>query len=157
MLDGSIRRRGAEMDYTEAAAELLRNMQMLHKSRPQKKIAESLQGEIFVLHYLFSRGDDVVPGEISNTMDISSARIAATLNSLESKGFLTREIDKNDRRRILVRLTPEGKAVAQKHQWAVIQNTAEMLSFLGEEDTKEYIRITCKLASICEKEMHCEE
>jgi DNA-binding MarR family transcriptional regulator len=130
-------------------------MLLLRKTSPQKKIAESMQGEIFVLKYLFRKGDTVVPGDISDTMGISSARTAAALNNLEHKGFVTREIDKDDRRRILVKITPEGKAFAQKHLQDVIQNTAEMLSLLGEEDAKEYIRITEKLADICGNQMSC--
>lgn len=136
------------MDYIELATKFLQNMQLLHKSRPQKKITESMQGEIFVLHYLFHQGDDVVPGEISNIMNISSARTAAALNSLERKGFIIRDIDKNDRRRILIRLTEEGRDSAQKHQQELIQNTVKMLRLLGDDDAREYIRITGKLAEL---------
>ncbi|MDR0840274.1 MAG: winged helix DNA-binding protein [Christensenellaceae bacterium] len=141
------------MDYTELAAQLLQTMRLLHKTGPQKKIAGSMQGETFVLRYLFRRGSDVAPGEISSTMDISSARIAAALNSMEQKGLVTREIDKNDRRKILVKLTPAGCALAQRHQRDVIENAATMLRLLGDEDAREYIRITAKLADICKNKM----
>jgi len=136
------------MDYSQLAAELLLKMQALRKMKPQKNIHESLQGESFVLHYIAHHGSDVLPGEISSEMDVSSARVAAALNSLENKGLITRQIDRNDRRRILVRLTPEGKETADRHQRKVVEGAAKMLALLGEDDAREYVRITGRLAEM---------
>ncbi len=134
------------MDYRELASELLNNLHALHKVRPQRNTSEVLRGEEFVLNYL-SRCDDVLPGEIGDEMNVSSARIAQTLNSLEKKGFITRRIDVNDRRKILVSITPAGKELAVKSQAAMIESIAETLEMLGETDAKEYVRIMNKLAT----------
>ena len=134
------------MDFTELAVELIGKMGVLRKARPQKHIAESLHGEAFVLGYIALKGEAVLPGEICQEMDVSTARVAATLNSLEKKGLITRQIDKNDRRKILVMVTDNGKILAKKHQQKVVSIAAKMLELLGEHDAKEYIRITGKLA-----------
>ena len=136
------------MDYSELAFELLEKMQTLRKAKPQKNINDALHGEAFVLNFIAVHGDEALPGEISQEMDVSSARIAQALNSIERKGWITREIDRNDRRKIIVRLTAEGKTEADKHQRFIVGLTAKMLSLLGEEDAKEYIRITSKLAEL---------
>lgn len=136
------------MDYMELAEKLFQNMYLLRKSRPQRKMTESMQGETFVLRYISQHEGSVVPGEISAIMDISSARIAATLNSLEKKGLITRQIDTNDRRRILVRLTQAGKDLAEEHHQSVMEGGARLLSLLGEQDAMEYVRITGRLAEL---------
>ena len=136
------------MDYTTMAQRLLDKMHMLRKASPHKHINESLQGEAFILHYIASHGVDVLPGEISGEMNVSSARIAAALNSLEGKGLITRQIDLNNRRQILVNITPEGKALADKQQATVMKGASKMLALLGEQDAREYVRITCRLAEI---------
>jgi len=136
------------MDYAFLAAEMLEKMQSLRKASPQKFIDEALHGEAFVLHIITRCGGAVQPSEISSEMNVSSARVAQTLNSIEKKGWITRQIDLNDRRRILVRLTPEGKIAAENQYRKVTGLAAKMLSALGEEDAKEYIRITGKLAEI---------
>jgi len=142
------------MDYEALAIEMLGKMQALRKTRPQKHINESLHGEAFVLHYIAQRGGNVLPGEISGEMNVSSARVAVALNSLESKGLITRQIDTSDRRKILVRITPEGKALEEKHQRIVIEGAAKLLALLGERDAVEYIRITGRLAELsCDWEM----
>jgi len=136
------------MDYAALADKLLDSMQALHKARPQKHINESLHGEAFVLRFIASHGSDVLPGDISGEMNVSSARIAAALNSLESKGLITRRIDLSDRRKILVAITPEGKVLARQQHQAVVAGAAKMLALLGERDAAEYVRITGKLAEI---------
>jgi DNA-binding MarR family transcriptional regulator len=88
----------------------------------------------------------VIPSEISNEVGISTARVAATLNSLESKGWVTRKIDVNDRRRILVEMTPEGKEQVEKHFQMIMNTTTNMLEYLGEHDANEYVRIMKRLA-----------
>ena len=139
------------MDYRDLAAGLLSQLPELHRARPQKDIDEALRGEAFVLHFIASRGGDVLPGEISHEMDVSSARVAAALNRLEDKGFITRRIAQNDRRKILVSVTEEGKAESETHQRAVLEIAAGMLSRLGEYDAREYVRITGKLVQIISK------
>lgn len=136
------------MDFEKLSEEFLRNNRLLHKARPHKNINDAFQGEAFILHFIAENGDNVLPGEISNVMDVSSARVATALNSLENKGLVTRQIDKEDRRRILVSLTQKGKDVANEHRQIVIKATAKMLGLLGEHDAKEYVRITERLAEI---------
>lgn len=142
------------MDYTELAVELIQKMKVLHRAKSQKNMNGALQGEQFVLHYLLHQGGDVLPGEISNEMDVSSARVATALNSLENKGLITRQIDKSDRRRIIVSLTAKGRDAAKKHKQAIVQEMAEVLALLGEEDAKEFIRIIGRLVEIAPNHKH---
>ena len=137
------------MDYSEMASALIKNLFHLKKNGPQKHIQNSMHGESVVLRFLSEADTDgVIPSQISTEMNISSARITATLNSLENKGFITRSIDVCDRRRIVVLLTQEGRAYAQQDMQQLLDITAKMLSFLGENDAAEYVRITGKLADM---------
>jgi len=136
------------MDYEKLAMEMFNNLQSLRKEAPQKNIDEALKGEAFVLNYIAKHKEEVLPGEICDAMNVSTARIAQTLNSMEKKGWVTRQIASNDRRKILVKLTPEGKQIADNQYQIIIDITAKMLASLGEKDAKEYVRITGRLADI---------
>lgn len=133
------------MDYNELAEEFMRHLHMLHRARPHKQMNESMQGEAFVLQYLSMHEGSALPSEISNVMEISSARVAAALNGMERKGMITRQIDPSDRRRILVNLTADGLKLAEERRQEVMRETSKLLSMLGEEDAREYVRITIKL------------
>ena len=143
------------MIYDELAQSFMEIMYTLRSTEPPKVINESMRGEQFALQYIYQQKKQVLPSEICQYMHISSARVAATLNSLEKKGLITRQIDKNDRRRILVKLTPQGKEAAQSHQQQVLEKTSKMLKTLGEHDAQEFIRILEILARTMAKHKHC--
>ena len=136
------------MDYFELAKEMMQNMQLLSRAGQQKSINDCVHGEAFVLYFVKQKQGGIVPGDISEAMGISTARVAAALNSLEGKGYVTREIDKGDRRRIIVKLTPEGREYADEQEKFYMGMITEMLTALGERDAAEYVRITGKLAAI---------
>ncbi len=134
------------MDYTNLAREYMQVMHHMRNKNGQKKIHDSMHGENFMLSYISRRQGGIIPSEISNEMGITSARIAAALNSLEAKGLITRRIDTEDRRRILVDLTEAGREQAKKHYEMIMNITVNMLQYLGEEDATELVRIMKKLA-----------
>ncbi|HZK34910.1 MAG TPA: MarR family transcriptional regulator [Bacillota bacterium] len=136
------------MNYTELAKRFLHNSHQFKSYGHHQKIEESMQGEIFVLFYVSRQNNFTLPSEIGAEMNISSARVAAILNNLEKKGLITRQIDKSDRRKIIVELTKKGSEKAEKHNQTVISLTAQMLESLGEQDAKELVRITGRLAEL---------
>ncbi len=134
------------MDYGKLAHDYMEVMYQMRKRRAQKKLSDSFHGENFVLFYISQNEGNVIPSDISNEMGITSARIAAALNSLEGKGMILRKIDSADRRRILIELTDLGREEAQKKHQMIMGITTQMLQYLGEDDAKEFIRILRKLA-----------
>ena len=134
------------MDYNKLAAELMSCMMSVRRIKPHKHMEEALHGEGFVLGYIAHHGGNALPGEIGHHMKVSTARIATALNNLEKKGLISRRIDPNDRRQILVGITQEGRELTDRHQRHVMEDTAKMLEYLGEHDAKEYVRIMRRLA-----------
>ena len=134
------------MDYENLAHDYMEVMSRMGKRNAQKKLNDSMHGEQFMLFCISKHEGSVIPSEISNEMGISTARIAAALKNLESKGMITRIIDKNDRRKILVNLTEAGYEQAKQHYSMIMNITTNMLQYLGEKDAKEFLRIMKKLA-----------
>lgn len=134
--------------YTGLAKQFVCNSYRFRRHTQQKKVDETMQGEAFVLVYAKMRNGCILPSEIGNEMNISSARIAAVLNSLESKGLITRKTDPNDRRRVPVELTQKGKALGEQYYHMILGVTTRMLSALGEHDARELVRITGRLADL---------
>lgn len=134
------------MDYKSLALEFLEAMSQVHGRNTQKQVNDSLNGENFVLMYISEHEGNVIPSDISNAMGTTAARIAAALNSLEGKGLVSRRIDTEDRRRILVDLTDAGRERVQQQNQLRIDFTTNMMEYLGEEDARAYIRIMKKLA-----------
>ena len=134
------------MDYEDLAAELMRTMRALGAAKRLGSVQEGVQGEAFILHLIRESGSDVLPSMISEAMRISSARVAAALNSLENKGMITREIDIEDRRRIIVKITEKGIEHAEEQKKRHIAKIKDILVMMGDRDAKEFVRLLGRLA-----------
>lgn len=53
------------------------------------------------------------PSSLANELQLSPSRLSRILDSLETRGFLTRSISEADRRTILINLTAEGQKMVE--------------------------------------------
>jgi len=139
------------MDYEDLAKEFIQNMQntrSAHAANRQKSFQDGVRGEVFVLLCIKEEQGRTIPSRISDVTGVSSARVAMVLNSLEEKGMITREIDVEDRRKIIVRITPKGTDHLEEWQKKHIEDIREILESLGEDDAKELVRIIGRIAEI---------
>lgn len=103
------------------------------------------QGTAFALNYLYMQEKGRHPKDISDSLGVSRARIAALLNHMEEQGLIRRDNDTEDNRRIIVTLTEHGRKKIQDMRKQVLFETAKMLEAIGPEDVQEYIRISEKI------------
>lgn len=137
------------MDTKALAVEMLKKTGELMKTNfwPEKANA-FLHGEMFILNYMVHHGESVIPSQLAAAMNTSSARVAMALKSLESKGCITRSIDKLDRRKVNVSLTPRGRELVENQRKEIQEKLELIVRRLGEEDVREYIRIVSRMAEI---------
>ncbi len=107
-------------------------------------VADASGGEFFVLSLLLHSAPSC-PSELSRSMGVSSARIAALLKHLEQKGFVQRRTDEHDERRVIVSLTGAGRELICKRRREAIERVAAALRSLGEDDAREYVRLQQKM------------
>ena len=136
------------MSIEEKVAELFQLTETFPRKAPQNWLGEFNRGEFFILNYLYANGGSACPSKMSNAMQTSTARIAAALNGLENKGWITREPDEEDRRKKLVLLTPKGAEYIKSCREKAYKKITKLLMELGEEDAAEYIRLTKKMVDI---------
>jgi MarR family transcriptional regulator, organic hydroperoxide resistance regulator len=139
------------MDYQALALKMVESMYIISKNRPQRELGKSMRGEAFVMQYITLRGGPVAPSDMSQFMNISTARMAVALNGLEKKGLVTRRIDPADRRRILVDLTEKGREFATRQHNHMITHTVRVMEKLGEQDAVEFVRILGRLADMVDE------
>jgi DNA-binding MarR family transcriptional regulator len=84
--------------------------------------------------------------EMREYLCVSKAAVSQMVGALERKGFVTRETDPGNRRRIIVSLTEQGeealKAVHQEFDYYV----TEIIARFGETDMRQLIRLVGRLA-----------
>ncbi|MCL2862310.1 MAG: MarR family transcriptional regulator [Firmicutes bacterium] len=138
------------MNYFELAVKSIEIELGLQKLRSKASFSDELKGELVAMYFIEKYRDEgsISPKKLSEEMGVTSAYIANVLNGLEGKGYITREIDKGDRRQIIVQMTKEGKDILQEKKQMFFGKTALLLEKMGEEDAKNYIRIKEKILNI---------
>jgi DNA-binding MarR family transcriptional regulator len=111
------------------------------------------KGELFVLRLLAKRDDTALPSELSTALNSSTGRISALLGTLEKKGQIERNIDKSNRRNILVNITETGRERIEAELAKIRNNLTQIFTEMGESDTLEFIRLAECFFSISQKYM----
>lgn len=83
-------------------------------------------------------------GALAEMIGSDPPYVSITLRELQSRGYLVRTEDPQDRRRRLVALTDEGRAIAARAERALATPPTEF-AVLSEEDVRTLGRIVAKL------------
>ncbi len=130
---------------TDELIEIFEEISQYHR----KKFDFFLFGESAILIYLLRKKNEKrTPSDLSESLNITSARVAASLNNLETKGFITREIDTEDRRKINIYLTDSGLEEALKTSKIQNDKITFLFNELGQNDSKELIRLLIRVKQI---------
>jgi DNA-binding MarR family transcriptional regulator len=86
-------------------------------------------------------GQPVLTGEVAARMHITSGTITSLLDNLERKGYIVRSADENDRRRVLVDITPAAQAVLDQALPAVQQTAKRVMDRLGVQRQQDLLDI----------------
>lgn len=139
------------MNYEIIAEEIFSKLRNNYKDSLNKLLSEFTSGEIGVLGYLVFEKDKVTSGELSEKLNVSTARVASILNSLENKGYIKRTNDNLDKRKTLVTITNKGEKLAYSVKRELTSKIINVIKEVGEEDIKEYIRISLKIENVLNK------
>ncbi|MBO5620145.1 MAG: transcriptional regulator [Butyrivibrio sp.] len=136
------------MDYKKMAEELLNINAGLLRVSANRMMDRFVRGELFVLNYLIQHDGTAFPKDLSNAMEVSTARIAALLNQIEKKGWIIRSTDGEDNRQTIITLTEAGKSEVEDTRRDIVQEVVKMLKGIGAEDANELLRIERKIMKI---------
>lgn len=109
-------------------------------------------GEMMLMKMIASK---VMPsGKSANVSDLhdehhmTKSAVSQILNTLESKGYVKREIDRSDRRKIAVMLTDHGWKTLKQARICMDQELDKVITRLGEDDTHKLIELLIRLKEI---------
>ena len=98
-----------------------------------------------VLSMLADAPGPLAPGEIRDRLLVSGPTVTGLLDGLEAGGYLSRERDPGDRRRLLVSLTAAGRELADRFRPAVHAAERPWLECLSEPERKSLLRLLGKV------------
>lgn len=145
------------MSFAEVAEQELIRLMIQNRNSAFSRLEKSNQGERIVIKFLDRVDEPTSPKSLAESLNLSSARIAVVLGSLEKKGQIVRTIDPNDRRRINVTLTECGKKSAKHDKKEIRDKIIRIFEQMGEKDTEKFIELTTKFVDYSQKLAQKEE
>ncbi|MCD7813126.1 MAG: MarR family transcriptional regulator [Lachnospiraceae bacterium] len=77
--------------------------------------------------------------DIQEMLDIQAGSVSELISKLESKGFLVRQRDETDRRKVVISLTDRGKALEIKPQEEILSRRYSSLDEIQQEQLLELL------------------
>jgi MarR family transcriptional regulator, organic hydroperoxide resistance regulator len=136
------------MNDKELATKLLKDLWNNRPNRFNNFLDEFNKGEFGLLNYIYFETKEVSAGMLSEKLKVSTARIASILNSLEAKKLIKRKIGTDDKRKVVVEITAEGKKIIKKYQEEIVNKVSYIISRIGQEKAKQYFDIMLEINSI---------
>ena len=136
------------LGYVEKALLSLQEIMSNSHKNMLEDINRANKGELFILQFLAMHNTEVLPSELSAALQASTARISELLGALEKKGQIMRDIDKNNRRNILVTITDEGRHRVETEMTEMKNRMARIFTDMGEADTAEFIRLSRRFSEL---------
>lgn len=106
------------------------------------QVVEFLQGELYILHHMLEHGEGGInPSSLSDMLHISRPRVTTALAALRKKGYIETIVDEDDRRRLTVYLTKEGRKFIIGKQNHVEEYFISFIEKLGRDKANELISL----------------
>ncbi len=135
----------ATTEQIETVLELLKDS---HPANFFKRMDETSAGIGAVLRLLYEAGRTVTAGQISNFMNVSTARVAVLLKKMDAKGLITKETGSADARTTVVKLSDLGYETAEKMRADMYSQVGTVIDKLGMERVVEFAAISKEIRSI---------
>jgi DNA-binding MarR family transcriptional regulator len=113
-----------------------------------RAVMRDTKGVGALLSYLCFEHDGAAAGELARYLGVRSSRVANELKSLERKGLLERRCDGEDRRRILVFITPAGRALMEEQQQSLRRYLDAAVTRFGADDTDRLLELLGRFYSV---------
>ena len=132
---------------------LLRHSRATYGTAMRRALAEAGYDDIpgnglYLIGGLALGRDDIPLGQLIRELRISKQAAGQLVDTLVTRGYLERSMDKDDRRKLTVALTERGRAAAATQAAAREKVDAELLASVGQQDlsrTRRTLAVLCDL------------
>lgn len=104
-----------------------------------------LHSHIDVMAALYFNGKVLTPTELYDALVFSSGGMTKVLKRLESESYIVRELANDDKRRVLVSLTPLGTKIIEESLDDIRKSKDEFFKILDKKEKKQLRDILLKL------------
>src|SRR2546428_6140894 len=105
--------------------------------------------QFFLLAYLDQR-EVLTMSAIAQKMGHTTAAASGLVARLENLGYVMRSIARDDRRKVMVCITPKGSALVRRIREEMVGNLIKILEHLSPDEQKAWLQIYSKIYDYCQ-------
>jgi DNA-binding MarR family transcriptional regulator len=105
--------------------------------------------QFFLLTYLDLK-EVLTMSAIAQKMGHTTAAASGLVARLENLGYVMRSSVREDRRKVMVCITPKGSALVRRIREDMVGNLMKIMEHLSPEEQKAWLRIYSKIYNICQ-------
>lgn len=143
-----------QLEKNELAEELFNSIMRLRKysfNFCQEKILTSQEGYVLkALNYFQEKKSNVNSEFLCENLNLSPESLSRVVKHLREKGIIETSRDKNEHRRVQYFITFKGYEILKEFNVHFENIVSDIISSIGEEDAKHFIRILTKLFTTME-------
>lgn len=133
------------MNFREMQKEMKTLCKTDNWQRLMRLFDEGYKGMFVIMRILSESEGNVSAGVLAREMNVSTARIARALNTLEAKGFIKRESETGDARKVIIKLTAQGEKALEQRMREVEKIVEPLFYNLTEEELAKLFSLLKKL------------
>ena len=134
------------MPETASLAEAILAMSKKSWIEASRETAEITESEFLSLDYLVEVGTATV-GETQQHVKVVPAQMSRLLRRLESAGFVTSDINREDRRRVDITVTESGRAIHAKYRKAKLAPIVAALERRSHDEREAFMKLVNKMSA----------
>jgi MarR family transcriptional regulator, negative regulator of the multidrug operon emrRAB len=153
MMDEGIGRVSQVMPHMPAAEARLTRLLLMTGATMDEAVERELKpnkinhSDFLTLMILYSRPDgSSTPGELCEYTSQGATNMTRIANALTKRGLITRGASKEDRRRVVIRITPAGRRFVQKLLPPLFPRVSAAFAGFSDADKRNFSRLLRKLA-----------
>jgi DNA-binding MarR family transcriptional regulator len=105
--------------------------------------------QFFLLAYLDQK-EVLTMSAIAQKMGHTTAAASGLVARLENLGMVVRSVARDDRRKVMVCITPNGSALVRRIRQEIVGNLMKIMEYLSPEEQRAWLHIYSKIYDYCQ-------
>ena len=137
------------MENMEQAEQFMKMLWTFNRMRSERDIPQPDKGCMAVMSSLYVH-NEMYAHQLAKELSLSRARLSSIVKTLKTKKLITCRLLLTDKRKILIKMTEEGKRLVDETYQRIIRKVSKIFEKLGIEKTKISLEILSDILKIYE-------
>ena len=135
------------MDRKQFFIDLLLKVSKSDKKQAIDVVDDASKG-LFLALQLIKDNEGLTAGELAKKFKVSTARVAVVLRNLEEKGYIIKQVDKSDKRKVIIKISELGLEKHRESSLKVLDKVLQLFENFTDEELVTFANLLTKIKPV---------